>query len=313
MHFIRLFLIVSLFLQPLCSAQQEIVAERSIMAQTKDAACKIMQWGKKSVNTLVSPAGQCCMIAMYVAPYLYQVFKMNRASIYSVATSELPLVIQEAIRDMNSQKHINFKVAEDLVCYAQRNIVVLPKALFSFSHAIQRYITGHEMAHIELYHTAFRGFPITIALIAGVWFSIVGLEAICMKYEKHKNDQTYTGKALIATQKIVDCIMNNPIILFAIMMTIASKWEQYIEREADLEAIKRLKCAQGAVEWAYYRIEENKKAYGNSSWWSYFSPLAISNGISNALGWTRHDPRPKALEYLIPLAEQQALAVQASL
>jgi Zn-dependent protease with chaperone function len=296
-------------MQPICSAEQEIIAERSMMSQTKDAAYKVMQWGKKSVNALVSPKGQYGLIALYVAPYLYEVLKYNRASTCSVATSELPIVIQKAIRDMNPQQYINFKVTEDFICYAQRNIIVLTKELFSFSDAIQRYITGHEMAHIELHHTTFRGVPITIALIAAVWFSMAGLEAICMKYEKHKDGQTYTGKALIATQKIVDCITNNPVILFGIMMTIASKWEQYIEREADLEAINRLKCAQGAVEWAYYRIEEANKRAQNSSWWSYISPLALSNSISNALGWTGHDPRPKALEYLLPLAQQQAATI----
>ena len=301
MRLLRLFLVISLFMQPICSAQQEITQEHSVMSQTKDAAYKLIQWGKNSVRTLVSPAGQLGLIALYGTPYLYEIFKMNNGSMRSVTLSELPLVIQDAIRDMNLQKHIDFKVAEDFICYAQHNTVVLPEKL-SFSPEIQRYIAGHEMAHIELHHTSTRGPIMVMALIAAVWFSIVGLEVICNKYAKYKNDQTYTGKTLIATQKIVDYIMNNPIVFFAIAMTIGSRWSQYIEQEADLEAINRLKCAQGAVEWVRYRIESVNKATENASWLSLFSPLAISNHISTAFEWTRHGSLSKGSRISIVLS-----------
>jgi hypothetical protein len=88
-------------------------------------------------------------------------------------------------------------------------------------------------------------------------------------------------------------------------MTLCSRLSQYTEKEADIVSATKLNCAQGAVDYANHCIKGAKERAANISWTRYFSPFAIADSISDALGWTRHDSRTKALEYLVPLAEQQ--------
>ncbi len=305
MRFISLFLIVSLFLQPICSAQEEIVAGRSIIAQTKDAACKIMQWGKKGVSALVSPAGQWGLMAIFFHMWNHgRYINSNGIKISEgepIAIDALPAAIQNAIKAMDLQKDVAFRVTQDVI-YAKNNTVVLSKHLFSLSDEIQRYITSHELAHIKQNH------QLKIALGAGC---IIGLLFFAKKAvdccAQNCKTRNWKDKAIMTAKKTCDFIATNPIVQFAIFMTLLTRLTQYYEREADLVAIAKTNCASGAVEWAYLRIAAAQERAANFSW---FNPFCIVEKINDTLGWTWHDPRSKALEYLLPLAEQQALAAQ---
>ncbi len=302
MRFLALFLTFSLFFNIPLSANPA-PSNPGIFSKAKELAGKAIAYAKKGGKFLISPEGQALLIAAYGATYFIKALAMTSSKTSRAAVLDLPEAMQEAVRGMNPQHKITFhRGGKD--CYAQGNHIVLEERLFSYSPEIQKYIMGHEITHIEKNHSE--------KMLIGTYAIVFGVPLI-LGFAKLKLDQLanaskkddFKGKCITAAKKTVDFIAKNPIIPFAIMMTLCSRLSQYMEKEADIVSATKLNCAQGAVDYANRCIKGWDEYYAKRSWTRYFSPFAIADSISNALGWTRHDSRTKALEYLVPLAEQQ--------
>ena len=302
MRFLSLFLTISLFINiPLYA--DPAPSNPGIFSKAKELAYKAAAYAKKGGEFLISPEGQALLIAAYGATYFIKTLGMRSSKTSQVAVSDLPEAMQEAVRGMNPQHKITFhRGGKD--CYAQGNHIVLAERLFSYSPEIQKYIMGHEITHIEKNH-ALKGVIGTYAIVFGVPLILGFAKLKFDQMARNTQKDTIKSKCILAAKKVTDFVANNPIIPFAIIMTLCSRLSQYTEKEADIVSATKLNCAQGAVDYANHCIKGAKERTASASWASYFSPFAIADSISDALGWTRHDSRTKALEYLVPLAEQQ--------
>jgi predicted secreted protein len=307
MYFIRLFLMVSLFLQSLCSAQQEISAERSIIAQTKDPTCKVMQWGKEGVSALVSPLGQCCMIEAYLIPNLGRIVREQsivEKTSYAIPLEQLPQAMQDAVIAMNPTQKIDFRIIDglDMGAFAQVRppTIYIGKSMTLCSEMVQKYVIGHEITHIEKDHQS--QMALCEPLIIGTLFLFVCAK-VYLEYCRNKNKDSENSNWKKRMLQIIDIATSNPIIPFAIIMTWVSRLSQSCENEADFTAVTKLNCAQGAAEWAAYCVRKAQEGAANTSWHGY--PMLLMDKISDIFGWTRHYSRTKALEYWLSFAGQQ--------
>lgn len=302
MRFLSLFLTISLFINiPLYA--DPAPSNPGIFSKAKELAYKAAAYAKKGGEFLISPEGQALLIAAYGATYFIKALAMTSSKTSRAAVLDLPEAMQEAVRGMNPQHKITFyRGGKD--CYAQGNHIVLEERLFSHSPEEQRYIMGHEITHIEKNHQL-KGAIGSLLIVYGIPLALAVAKYQLDQLAKNNKKDDFKGKCVSAAKKTVDFIAKNPIIPFAIMMTLCSRLSQYNEREADIVSATKLNCAQGAVDYANRCIKGWDEYYAKRSWTSCFSPLAIADSISDALGWTRHDSRTKALEYLVPLAEQQ--------
>ena len=306
MRFLSLFLAFSLLFNIPLSANQA-PSNPGIFSKAKGLAGKAIAYAKKGGKFLMTPhVWQGIVIAAYCAPYIFEQESEGSIKTTPVSLSELPKVIQDAVKDMNPQRKISFRVWDSPRCCANGviNLILIGKSLFSRSPEEQRYIMGHEIAHIEKNHHL-KGAIGSLLIVYGIPLALAVAKYQLDQLAKNNKKDDFKGKCVSAAKKTVDFIVRNPIIPFAIIMTLCSRLSQYTEKEADIVSATKLNCAQGAVDYANHCIKGAKERAANVSWTRYFSPFAIADSISDALGWTRHDSRTKALEYLVPLAEQQ--------
>lgn len=308
MYFIRFFLIISLLMQPLCSAEQVTVVNRNIMAQTKDATYKVMQWGKNGVSSLVSPTGQCCIIAAYLIPNMVRILLENyivRNTSYSIPFEQLSQAMQDAVIVMNPTKKIDFRIIEGLEigAFAQSKppTIFLGKSEALFPEMMQKYSIGHEITHIEKDHQTQMTLYTSLIVYGTLFLFVCAKEYLEHCRNKKKDNENNNWKN--AMLKIIDIATSNPIIPFAIIMTLGSRLSQSCENEADLTAVTKLNCSQGAAEWAAYCVKEAQEKAANASWYEY--PMLLIDNINSIFGWTRHDARTKTLAYWLSFAEQQ--------
>ena len=154
MRFPILFLTFSLFFNIPLSANPA-PSNPGIFSKAKGLAGKAIAYAKKGGKFLMTPhVWQGIVIAAYCAPYIFEQKSEGSIKTTPVSLSELPKVIQDAVKDMNPQRKISFRVWDGPHCYADgvNNLILIRKSLFSHSPEEQRYIMGHEITHIEKNH-----------------------------------------------------------------------------------------------------------------------------------------------------------------
>ena len=307
MRFLALFLTFSLFFNIPLSANPA-PSNPGIFSKAKELAGKAIAYAKKGGKFLLSPDGQILIIVAYGTTYLikglYDFAQITRQA-NPVPLSSLPSAVQEAVAGMNPQKQISFKFGGDLVAASTPKTIILGEEFFSHTPEMQKFIVGHELAHIQNDHPL-KGVLAYFGLYSSAftsWFAAVLAWDLAVKNAKNKKNGL-KNKCIVAAKKAINFIAENPIIPFAIMMTLGSRFSQHLEKEADMESATKLQCAQAGIDFFnFYRISAKNTA--TTSFWNHVNPINISNKISDLFGWTRHPSRSQRIEYLKPLAEYQ--------
>ncbi|GMU19706.1 MAG: hypothetical protein AMXMBFR12_08980 [Candidatus Babeliales bacterium] len=286
-------------------AYNGIVPGKKFFSQTKEIAQKAITYGKKIGNILCSTEMQLAVIGAYMVIDTIRDTAMTGKgeNLTPIAPSELPPLLQDAVTEMNPKCNINFALQDDEGCYATSgNLVVLGKYIFSYPPEIQKYIIGHEMAHIEKEHR--KKISKNTKLLLGIPVLLV-ISKVIIDYANKNKKNNFRGKCIAGAKKVVDFLIRNPIIPFAIIVMLKSRITQYYEKEADIVSATRLNCAQGAINYANLCIESRKEYAAKATWKSYLLPTKIVGSITNALGWAWHPSAEKRIEYLAPIAKQQ--------
>jgi hypothetical protein len=337
----RLLLVISLFMQSLCFAEQEVV-QQSVFAvaencyggiprkttvfkalsasfeRAKASVAQALSLGKQGISLIFNETTE--LQWLFLAPeifkqlviggVMYEGTKHLELIIPSVPLDQLPASIKNTLIEMNAQ-HIPIKYIDgDGALAAFSRTIFWGRDLLLSSDAIQRFLVGHEVPHIQQKHQMK-----TFALFAVCFGGFMCGKKIVQKIEeqlKSMDENTYAYTSLACLKNMISLIVKNPFITYISFRTLQAYFARSCEKEADIIAATALNCAQGGID--YFKQSIIKDEMDNNgmtqesvdSFWSRY--FRVFSFLGSKLNWNNHPSLETRIDYLLPLAQQQAIA-----
>ncbi len=317
MRFIRFFLIIFLFLQPLRSAQEEFF-EQSLFERAKASIVQAASLSKQGISFIFSNTAElqwCFLIPeifkqLVIGGLMHDGMKSLEAITPSVPLDQLPISIKDALIDMNAQDIPVKYIDGDGALAAFSRTIFIGKDLLLSSDSILRFVVGHEIAHIQRNHQI-KAFVLLILCLGGF---ICG-NKIVQKIEdqlKTTDEDTYTYTSLACVKNMISLVVKNPVIAYISVRTLQAYFARSWENESDFLSATTLNCAQGGVD--YFNETIIKEQVDNvmiqesvdSFWILYFRFFSF---LGSTLNWKAHPSLQTRIDYLLPLAQQQAATI----
>lgn len=324
MRFIRFFLIISIFMQPLCSAEQEVV-QQGLFDRAKASVAKAALLGKQTVSFIFSDTTESQW--WFLAPEIF-ISKLGslildchglylNATTSAIPFNELSPAIQDALHGMNVQD-IAVKLYDGRGGFALWNTIFIGKKVLESSDTVQSFLVGHEISHIQNNHLI-KNLALDIAMIACcIGINKMVLPKLEQALETTEKD-SYTYKCLMLVKNILSFFDRNPLITYIFIQTVSARFSQYCEKQADMIAAATLNSAQGGIDYfnqeiIMKQIEQNKiKINDEESEGLIISLLerylSAWLWVSRKLSWSSHPSLETRIDYLLPLAQQKAATI----
>lgn len=313
MRLLHLFLVISLFMQPILAVEEQTETQQSFFDRAKICINAIASLGKQGFNTITSTEAQWRFLApeIVISMLLSLIHDYDRlylnATTSAVHFNELSPAIQEALRGMNAQD-IAVKLYDGKNGFSLWNTICIGK---EHSDAVQQFIVGHEIAHIQNNHLMKQA-ALSLAMI----ICCIGVNKIVLPKFKQTLQTTskdsYTYKCILIIKNILSFFDQNPLITYILIKTISAHFSQYCEKQADMIAATTLNSAQGGIDFFNQEIiNENTQAIELNNIKDTSESLIIRLlshyfsawlWLSRKLNWSSHPSLQTRIDYLAPLA-----------